>query len=100
NDLVRLLECLKMIEQNLHQIRETLLLLEFIRVDTIELLDFTENEALQIEGLGENLYEVLDGMSFALRHEVRRVFEEQAEEPNSDEPPEITHAKLSDAHRV
>jgi hypothetical protein len=100
NDLVRLLECLRLMEQNLHHVRETLLLLELIRIDTIELLDFTENEALKIEDLGQNLYEVLDGMSFALRHEVRRVFEDNAEEPNSEEPPEITHAKLGDAHRV
>jgi len=100
NDLVRLLECLRLMEHNLHHIRETLFLLELIRIDTIELLDFTEKEALQVEGLGENLYEVLDGMSFALRHEVRRVFEEHGEEPNAEEPPEITHAKLNDAHRV
>jgi hypothetical protein len=99
NDLVRLLECLRLMEANLHQIRETVALLELIRLDTIALLDFTENEALQIKDLKEDLFEVLDGMSFALRHEVKRVFEE-SEQPSSDEAPEIIHAKLGDAHRV
>jgi hypothetical protein len=100
NDLVRLLECLRLMEANLHQLRETLALLELIRIDIVALLDFTETEALQIDGLGEHLYAVLDGMSFALRHEVNRIFEGNTEQPTSDEPPEIIHAKLSDAHRV
>jgi hypothetical protein len=100
NDLVRLLECLHLMEGNLHQGRENLILLDLVRVETIALLDFTENEALQIEGLNENLFEVLDGMSFALRHEVKRIFEDDGEEFTGDEPPEVTNAKLTDGHRV
>lgn len=101
NDLVRLLECLKIMEGNLHQGRENFLLLDQVRVETIALLDFTENEALQIEGLAENLFEVLDGMSFALRHEVKRVFEDDSTQLTSDdEPPEVTNAKLTHGHRV
>lgn len=100
NDLVRLLECLRLMEDNLHQVRETLALLDIIRSDTLALLDFTENEALHMDGTSERLYEVLDGMSFALRHEVRRVFEENLGESATDEPTEVTHAKFADTHRV
>jgi len=38
NDLVRLLECLRLMEANLHQLRETLALLELIRIDIVALL--------------------------------------------------------------
>jgi hypothetical protein len=99
NDLVRLLECLKLMEPNLHHGRENFILLELIRLDTIALLDFTENEALRIDGLNENLFEVLDGMSFALRHELKRVFEED-EEVSGYESPEVRNAKLTHCNRV
>jgi hypothetical protein len=99
NDLVRMLDCLRLMEANLHQVGETLALLELVQADTIALLDFTEKEALQTEGISERLHEVLDGMSFALRHEVRRVFEDDLRELSS-ESREITQAKIADAHRI
>lgn len=100
NDLVRLLDCLRLMEANLHQVGETLALLELVQADTLALLDFTEKHALQTEGISERLYEVLDGMSFALRHEVRRVFENDLRDLSSEEPHEITQAKITDAHRI
>jgi hypothetical protein len=99
-DLVRLLDCLHLMESNLHQVRETLALFELIQADTLALLDFAENVALKSEGLTPALYEVLDGMSFALKHELRRVFEENLSEPQANEPSEVTRAKFTDAHRV
>ena len=87
-------------EANLHQVAETLALLELVQADTLALLDFTEKQALQTEGISERLYEVLDGMSFALRHEVRRVFEDDLGDLSSEEPHEITQAKIADAHRI
>lgn len=99
NDLVRLLDCLRLMEPSLYQVSETLALLELVQADTLSLLDFTE-EALKTEGISERLYEVLDGTSFALRHEVRRVFEEGLQELSNDEPREITQAKIADAHRI
>ncbi|MCM3904158.1 MAG: hypothetical protein ND866_20840 [Pyrinomonadaceae bacterium] len=99
NDLVRLLDCLRLMEGNLHQVSETLALLEIVQADTLSLLDFTEKEALQTDGISERLYEVLDGMSFALRHEVRRVFEEDLQ-LSGEEPHEIAQAKITDAHRI
>ncbi len=100
NDLVRLLDALRLMEANLYQVGETLALLELVQADTLSLLDFTEKQALRTEGISEGLYEVLDGMSFALRHEVRRVFEENLRELSSEEPREITQAKIADAHRI
>lgn len=100
NDLVRFIDCLHLMKPNLHHGHETLELLQIIRIDTLALLDFTEMHALQIEGIGEPLYQVLDGMSFALRHELRRVFEDILTEPEGDEPAEVTQAKFNDAHRV
>jgi hypothetical protein len=100
NDLVRLLDCLRLIEANLHRVAETLALLELVQEETLALLDFTEKEALQTDGISERLYEVLDGMSFALRHEVRRVFEDDLGNLSPEEPREITQAKIADAHRI
>jgi len=100
NDLVRLLDCLRLMEANLPQVSETLALLELVQADTIALLDFTENRALNTDGISERLYDVLDGMSFALRHEVRRVFEDDLQELSNEEPHEIAQAKITDAHRI
>ena len=100
NDLVRLLDCLRLMEPNIHHIGETLELLELVQSDTLSLLDFTENDALHTEAISERLYEVLDGMSFALRHEVRRVFEDNLRDFSAEESHEITQAKISDAHRI
>ena len=100
NDLVRFIDCLHLVEPNLHQSKETLELLKLIHADTLSLLEFTDMRVLQIDGVNERLYEVLDGMSFALRHELRKVFEEMLGEPAANEPTEVTHAKFTDAHRV
>lgn len=100
NDLVRLGDCLRLMEPYLHQVGETLALMELIHEDTLSLLDFTEKEALQTEGISERLYLVLDGLSFALRHEVRRVFEDDLQDLSSDDPHDITQAKIADAHRI
>lgn len=100
NDLVRLLDCLRLMESNLHQVGETLALLELVQSDTLALLDFTEKQALHTEGISQRLYEVLDGMSFALRHEVRRVFEDDLRDLSSEDAHEITQAKIADAHRI
>jgi hypothetical protein len=100
NDLVRFIDCLHLMESNLHQSRETLEILQLIHIDTLALLDYTEMHALQLDGVEEKLYEVLDGMSFALRHELRRVFEEILGDSSPNEPIEVTQAKFTDAHRV
>jgi hypothetical protein len=100
NDLVRLLDCLRLMEANIHQVSETLALLEIVQADTLLLLDFTEKQALQSDGISERLYEVLDGMSFALRHEVRRVFEDDLRELSNEDSHDITQAKIADAHRI
>lgn len=99
NDLVRLLDCLRLMEVNLHHVGETLALLELVQADTLSLLDFTEKQALKTDGISERLYEVLDGMSFAMRHEVRRVFEDDLRELSAEEPREIK-AKIGYAHRI
>ncbi|MCM3869778.1 MAG: hypothetical protein ND895_03625 [Pyrinomonadaceae bacterium] len=100
NDLVRLGDCLRMMEPHLHQVGETLALLELVQADTLALLDFTEKKALKTEGISDLLYAVLDGMSFALRHEVRRVFEDDLGDLSMEDPSEITQAKIGDAHRI
>lgn len=100
NDLVRLLDCLRLMEANIHHVSETLALLELVQDDTLSLLDFTEQKALHTEGISKRLYEVLDGMSFALRHEVRRVFEDSLRDLSNEEPHEVTQAKIADAHRI
>jgi hypothetical protein len=51
NDLVRLLDCLRLMEANIHQVAETLALLQRVQADTLSLLDFTEKQALQTDGM-------------------------------------------------
>lgn len=106
-DLLRLLECLTLIENHLRRVdaaEETFALFQVIRDDARELLDYIRNDGLNCTGLSEELSDTLDGITFAVSHDLQRVFEPapQTPAPESSLVPEahVVVGKLYRAHDV
>jgi hypothetical protein len=79
-DLLRLLECLSMSESHLRQAdaaSETFALFKIIHDEARALVKFIRDEALTCEELTEEVSETLDGITFAINHDLHRVFENQ-----------------------
>jgi hypothetical protein len=81
-DLLRLLECLSIIEgylRQVHSAEETLAFFQLIRDETRSLIEFIKTGALNCNEVSGQLADTLDGLAFALSHDLRRVFEGEYE---------------------
>ncbi|HXL82403.1 MAG TPA: hypothetical protein VN951_16120 [Pyrinomonadaceae bacterium] len=103
DDLLRLLECLDMIEVHLRKVdsaEQTFALFQLIHDDAHALVDFMQTEALRTEAVTGELFDTLDGISFAVTHDLQRVFETN---PSPSGERSKTHAitgRLYRAHDV
>ena len=99
-DLLRLLECLDLIEVHLRKVEyaeQTFALFQLINDDARALVDFIQNEALKCQVLTEELFDTLDGISFAVNHDLQRVFETN---PKPSGPSNKSHAIASRLYRA
>jgi hypothetical protein len=87
SDLVFLLDYLSLVEADPNQpsrILERLSILHAVRGEARALGEFIETHALHIAGLDKALVSALDGTAYAIRHEVRRVFDGELDHAKSD----------------
>ena len=106
-DLLRLLECLMLIENHLRRVdaaEETFALFQVIHDEARALLQYIRQDGLNCAGMAEDLSDTLDGITFAVSHDLQRVFETAPQSPAS-ESSQITEAhvvvgKLYRAHDV
>jgi hypothetical protein len=99
-DLLRLLECLRPIESHLHEVdeaKETFALFQAIHDEAWELVKFIR-EALTCEGLNEELADTLDAISFAVSHDLHRVFETRLPAATEERTDRIVLGKVFRAH--
>jgi hypothetical protein len=106
-DLLRLLECLTLIENHLRRAdaaEETFAFFQVIRDEARVLVDFIRQDGLSCDAMAEDLAETLDGITFAVNHDLQRVFETQAVTiPTPNGQPADAHVvvgKLYRAHDV
>lgn len=81
-DLMRLLECLTIIEghlRHIHTAEESLAFFHLIRDEARSLIEFIRSDALGCDQISVELADTLDGITFALSHDLRRVFEGENE---------------------
>ena len=81
-DLLRLLECLSIIEGDLRHVNtaeETLAFYQLIRDEVRSLMELIETDALNCNEVPQELADTLDGLAFALSHDLRRVFDGEYE---------------------
>ena len=100
DDLIRLLDCLRMIGTSLHQVGETLALFELIDLEARALVEFMKTQAPGVEHENERLYDVFDGLVYAIGHDVRRVFESELQALSAHEPGYLVIGKISHAHGI
>lgn len=77
-DLLRLLESLSIIEKFLRQVNaaeETFALFQIIHDEARSLVNYIREEGLNCTGLNEEIIDTLDGIAFAVNHDLQRVFE-------------------------
>jgi hypothetical protein len=105
-DLLRLLECLTLIENHLRSVdaaEETFALFQVIHDEAQALLDYIAQDGLNCPAMNGDLSDMLDGIAFALRHDLQRVFETApAATLESSQIPEahVVVGKLYRAHDV
>jgi hypothetical protein len=102
-DLLRLLECLDLIEVHLRKVdyaEQTFAMFQLINDDACALVDFIHTEALKSEVLSEELFDTLDGISFAVNHDLQRVFETNPKPSSSSHKSHAIAGRLYRAHDV
>ena len=102
-DLLRLLEYLRPIESDLQQVdeaEETLALFQFIHAEACVVVQFIREDALTCEALGEELRDTLDGIVFAVSHDLQRVFESKFPATTEERTGQAAVGKLFRAYDV
>jgi hypothetical protein len=102
-DLLRLLECLDMIEVHLRKVEfaeQTFEVFQLIHDDARVLVDFIHTEALRPEVVPQDLFDTLDGISFAINHDLQRVFETSPSQSAAGNKSHAVVGRLYRAHDV
>ena len=104
-DLLRLLECLSLIENHLRQVdaaAETFALFQLIHDEARMLVDFIREDGLSCVARNEDLVDTLDGITFAVNHDLQRVFEIPGSGNNNtpSSHPHVVLGKLYRAHDI
>lgn len=102
-ELVRFFDWLDRIENNLHKLDtllENLSLLEVLEFESRSLIDFINNRAMKVaSAVGtDRLCEVLDGISYGITHDLRRIFERELVRGVTEQSTPIVYGKILHAH--
>lgn len=101
--LLGLLECLDLIESHLRQVDaadETFAIFQEIHDAARGLVEFIRARALSNPLMSEELIDTLDGITFALSHDLQRVFEPGGRARLADNKQDVVVGKLFRAHDV
>ena len=100
-DLLRLLECLGLIESHLRQAdaaEETFALFQIIHDEARVLVDYIREYGLNCGAMSDELVDALDGITFAVSHDLQRVFEFEQRGKNTPQTSHLVVGKLYRAH--
>ena len=101
DDLARFLDYLRLIETDVRQncwLKQIPSIFMLVHKEALALLDFIENRALTMEGLSEAVRAALDSTSYAINHELRRVFGSNLPEQSALEQTLLSRGKIEDAY--
>lgn len=99
NELARLLDYLRIIESCLSEdkaLQKTTLIFKLLYEKALSLLNYVNAQAAPLAG--QAVGGVLDGMSFAISHELRRVFRDEVPKLNSSQYSQLSRAELIRAY--
>jgi hypothetical protein len=101
-DLLCLLERLDWIQNHLRRVdhaSETFVLFQLIHDEARSLVEFIRTKALSADAITETLHDTLDGIAFAMNHDLQRVFGSELAGPIPNEPAVVV-GKLIRSHGV
>src|SRR5262249_23467258 len=98
-ELLRFFDWLARIENNLHKLDtllESLSLLEVLEFESRSLMDYIERKALKVANAAghDRLSEVLDGISYGITHDLRRIFERDLVRGVTEQSTPIVYGKI------
>ncbi|HYO62318.1 MAG TPA: hypothetical protein VER08_01550 [Pyrinomonadaceae bacterium] len=99
--LALLLERLRFVEQLLRRdqpLKQSLPVFTLVHEEARELSEMIEVRALRAEGVGEEVFEALDGTAYAVRMELRKAFEHELVGLTALRPATLVYAKVEAAH--
>ena len=100
-EMLRYFDWLTRIENNLQKLDtllESLSLLEVLEFDARSLTDFIDTRAIKLAAGNERLLDVLDGISYGITHDLRRVFERELVRGVTEQSIPIVYGKILHAH--
>ena len=101
SEMVRFFDWLDRIENNLHKLdtlQESLSLLEVLEFEARSLLAFIDHRAMKAATGNERLREVLDGITYGISHDLRRIFERELVRGVTEHSIPIVYGKILHAH--
>lgn len=101
NDLARLLGYMGLVEAGLaadESLQKTGIIFRLVHEKTLALLRQLETAAERVARFDEGVRETLDGMGFAVGHELRRVFREEVPKLSDSQHGRLSRAELMRAH--
>jgi hypothetical protein len=101
DEMVRFFDWLARIENNLQKLDtllESLSLLEVLEFEARSLTDFIDTRAVKLAAGNERLLDVLDGISYGISHDLRRVFERELVRGVTEQSIPIVYGKILHAH--
>ena len=100
-EMLRFFDWLARIENNLHKLDtllESLSLLEVLEFEARSLTDFIDTRAVAAARNHERLHDVLDGISYGITHDLRRIFERELVRGVTEQSIPIVYGKILHAH--
>jgi hypothetical protein len=100
-EMVRFFDWLDRIENNLHKLDtllESLSLLEVLEFEARSLLVYIERRAIKAAAGHDRLHEVLDGITYGISHDLRRIFERELVRGITEHSIPIVYGKILHAH--
>jgi hypothetical protein len=99
--MLRFFDWLDRIENNLQKLdtlQESLSVLEVVEFEARSLLDFIDHRAMKVAGGNDRLHEVLDGITYGISHDLRRIFERELVRGVTEHSIPIVYGKILHAH--
>jgi hypothetical protein len=100
-EMLRFFDWLTRIENNLQKLDtllESLSLLEVLEFEARSLIDYVDSKASALGGRHERLHDVLDGISYGITHDLRRIFERELVRGVTEQSIPIVYGKILHAH--
>ena len=100
-EMLRFFDWLSRIENNLQKLDtllESLSLLEVLEFEARSLTDYVDTQSMAVAGRHERLHEVLDGISYGITHDLRRIFERELVRGVTEQSIPIVYGKIMHAH--